>query len=382
MSSALLNSSLLQTLLCLVLCFALLSLLVSTLAEIVNSYYNERGAQLYKIISRLFDDNININFGQLLYNHPMITSLRKNINSLPQYISDTMFSQVIIEIIGNYSRNYSFDETAGAIKLASSNADIFERFKEGVSKMHYTPLKLMLMNMADRTESLSKDEHDRLAILESQIQHWYNDQMDRTSGWFKDLMRKRLRWIAFVVAITLNVDAIHLFSTLYTNPALRSDITAIAEQVADNYEKQKADTTITALQRAYNAAAAAETGKPTPDTNVLNRLIQKATQVEQMKTQQDSARLALLKSADTTLNLIGEINFPIGWTKRTPPILFFTHTSHYSAWACIWQVLLYIIGLLITAFSISVGAPFWFDVLLKLVNVRRAGKKPTTNTSN
>ncbi|WP_431211560.1 hypothetical protein ACQ86N_37945 [Puia sp. P3] len=40
------------------------------------------------------------------------------------------------------------------------------------------------------------------------------------------------------------------------------------------------------------------------------------------------------------------------------------------------QLFWYVIGLAITAFSISAGAPFWFDMLLKLVNVRRTGNKP------
>ena len=35
-------------------------------------------------------------------------------------------------------------------------------------------------------------------------------------------------------------------------------------------------------------------------------------------------------------------------------------------------------GLLVTAGALSLGAPFWFDLLNKLVNLRAAGKKPKT----
>ena len=34
-----------------------------------------------------------------------------------------------------------------------------------------------------------------------------------------------------------------------------------------------------------------------------------------------------------------------------------------------------LVGLLITALAISLGAPFWFDLLKKLVNIRNTGKK-------
>jgi hypothetical protein len=33
-------------------------------------------------------------------------------------------------------------------------------------------------------------------------------------------------------------------------------------------------------------------------------------------------------------------------------------------------------GLLMTGLALSLGAPFWFDVLTRFVNVRSAGTKP------
>jgi hypothetical protein len=35
-----------------------------------------------------------------------------------------------------------------------------------------------------------------------------------------------------------------------------------------------------------------------------------------------------------------------------------------------------VFGLLITAAAISLGAPFWFDILSKAVNIRAAGPNP------
>jgi hypothetical protein len=35
-----------------------------------------------------------------------------------------------------------------------------------------------------------------------------------------------------------------------------------------------------------------------------------------------------------------------------------------------------LLGWLITAFAVSLGAPFWFDLLNKFVNVRASGKPP------
>ncbi len=35
-------------------------------------------------------------------------------------------------------------------------------------------------------------------------------------------------------------------------------------------------------------------------------------------------------------------------------------------------------GLLLTTFAISLGAPFWFDLLGKVSNIKGTGKKPLT----
>ena len=37
-----------------------------------------------------------------------------------------------------------------------------------------------------------------------------------------------------------------------------------------------------------------------------------------------------------------------------------------------------VLGAILTAFAVSLGAPFWFDVLGKIVNVRSTGKAPST----
>jgi hypothetical protein len=40
-----------------------------------------------------------------------------------------------------------------------------------------------------------------------------------------------------------------------------------------------------------------------------------------------------------------------------------------------------VLGLLATVAAVSLGAPFWFDLLKSLVNVRMAGEKPLDLTT-
>ncbi|HWE62939.1 MAG TPA: hypothetical protein VHB98_14590 [Chloroflexota bacterium] len=39
-------------------------------------------------------------------------------------------------------------------------------------------------------------------------------------------------------------------------------------------------------------------------------------------------------------------------------------------------------GLLLTIFALSLGAPFWFDMLQKLVNLRASGNPPSGSSSS
>jgi len=61
--------------------------------------------------------------------------------------------------------------------------------------------------------------------------------------------------------------------------------------------------------------------------------------------------------------------FPIGWSKApTRPDL------NWSAGG--WTILQKIVGFLLTGLALSLGAPFWFDLLNKFVNLRVSGTKP------
>jgi hypothetical protein len=55
------------------------------------------------------------------------------------------------------------------------------------------------------------------------------------------------------------------------------------------------------------------------------------------------------------------LQIPLGW--QTAP-------DDAGGW------LLKLLGWLITVFALSFGAPFWFDVLGKVVNMRSSGPKP------
>jgi len=47
-----------------------------------------------------------------------------------------------------------------------------------------------------------------------------------------------------------------------------------------------------------------------------------------------------------------------------------------------WGIVKWIIGILISGIALGYGAPFWFDTLNKLINIRNAGQKPLKMNQN
>lgn len=76
------------------------------------------------------------------------------------------------------------------------------------------------------------------------------------------------------------------------------------------------------------------------------------------------AQMASPGGIEDTLNALTEFNLPIGWV-ALPQTVF--------GW------FLKLIGLILTTLAVSLGAPFWFDVIKRFTNPRSSGPAPTTS---
>jgi len=177
--------------------------------------------------------------------------------------------------------------------------------------------------------------------LQKRIESWFDDSMDRLTGEYKRHTQAWMIGLALVAAMVLNVDSISLARTLWTDPAVRSAMVGAAQQYVDRNGQQ---TAADAKQRLQDASCALE-----------------------------------------------KLPLPIGWTLQTPKkmdpppacdavalqITDFKDAmqavkERFSSNAWIWMI----VGWLLTALAVSFGAPFWFDALKNLLNVRNAGPKP------
>jgi hypothetical protein len=139
--------------------------------------------------------------------------------------------------------------------------------------------------------------------------------MDRVSGKFKRQTQRQLLRLGFLMAVVANVDSLRLMQRLYTDPALRQAAVAMAESVA------KDSTSVRATQ------------------------------------------------ADKAVDQLQSLALPIGWHRSTFPTGAFASTSATAG--TVFQTL---VGWALTALAISLGAPFWFELLNKFMVIRSTVK--------
>ena len=145
--------------------------------------------------------------------------------------------------------------------------------------------------------------------------------MDRVSGWYKRNIQFVVLSLAIVIVLFANVDSLMIADNLERDSTLRASIVESAEKLAN-----------------------------------------------QSNPSGSNASLSVIKGEINELQII-----QIGWSKEPCNILDQSCDTAINFWD--W-ILKKIVGLSITIFAISLGAPFWFDILNKLVNIRGSGKKP------
>jgi hypothetical protein len=174
-----------------------------------------------------------------------------------------------------------------------------------------SPAKRPLLRMlAD-----AKGDRDRFRLS---LEHWYDDAMDRVSGWYKRNVQRIILVLSIVIVASLNVDTIKIAQLLWRVPTERA---AVASAAA-------------------NQAAAGQSGG----------------------------------DVDSSVRQVQALNLPIGWTPPHRGTTVSTDPRHVPDQVSSWLVKL--LGMLITVLALSLGAPFWFDALGKLSGLGKSGPKP------
>jgi hypothetical protein len=294
---------------------------------------------------------------QRLFGHPLIHGLSQLRRSSwlqrqqrePSYIPSSVFATALLDLVAPADT----DTPSGIQRLRLAA----ERLPAEIGK----PL-LHFVNQAG----------DELENVGNAVERWYADAMERVSGLYKRKLQLLTVIVGSVIVLALNADTLIMVRQLGNDAALRSTLVAYAERVAAT--PPPTDTpAIASLQSVVTPAAA-----QVPDS------IGEGAPTAAAGDQSAPALREPLSVITATIDTMKALGVPLGWTRPILPPSITDATGFIdTARAVIDEVphlLTRMLGLLLTILAVSLGAPFWFDMLNKVINIRSSGRAPEERT--
>jgi hypothetical protein len=282
------------------------------------------------ILSMLKDKDLVENF----YSHPLIKELhlkdkrgdvlksRRGKVYRPEYIPKNTFAIAALEVIMNAGKegdqvpvdSMSINQMADSLKnLAGKNRTLAD----------------MTPYLFPKIEQAAENLDEKISQYRKNIENWFNDVMGQTSSLFKIRAQWLAFWIGLVIAVAFNIDTIYIAQKLWQEPTTRAVLVAQAQLEAQGDE-------------------------PSPALAKVDNLI-----------------------------------FPAGWTTTPLEIsacgivgVIGKQVVIRSAGECRavngipaldngWGFIVKFFGYLLSAAAAAQGAPFWFDILRRLVGVKQ-----------
>lgn len=228
-------------------------------------------------------------------------------------------------------------------------SDAFTSLKRGVAALSVISpefnqtLNALFLNL----EEYVGVGESKLAAARRNVERWFDDSMDRVSGVYKRYSKWIALLIGFVIALILNVDSIDLTLYLWREPAVRQAL-AVKAAAFELPEDQLETNPEEALQNFRNQFQ----GLSLPIGWGITRV-------------QSPALYA--SGCQLFPNPTQAFGIPVIGSHLciTPP-----NSNNQANFA------LKVLGIFLTALAARQGAPFWFDILKRVVNLRGTGPKP------
>ena len=283
--------------------YLLLSLACTVVSEWIAALLALRAKNLMEGVKSLLHDHAGTGLAMELFNHSLIQGLCKagqsphmatvlNKKDGPSYIPPRTFAIALLDTLkllapaAPQADNAARLQQQVAIIIAATGLN--PTLKQGL---------LALINQAGGD----------IAKLQQNVETWFDDGMDRASGWYKKQSQAILLGLGLGVAVLMNADTVYIVNTLMHNDAMRASIVADAGKFTAQ-------------------------GQP--------------------------------KDAKAVFDELKRVPLPIGWSMDR-----LNHINGEN-----WLVAIF--GWFFTAAALSLGAPFWFDMLNKIMNMRAAGITP------
>jgi len=379
------NSVALDVVVGLIFIYLLYSLFATVLSEIIATKLGLRARNLKEAIDRMlnddpgrsrwkrFWDSVNIlkNPSQGIvnefYDHPEIKYLGSSgIFRHPSSFKAISFSKTLLVVL--------FGD--GPLNREKIDA----RLKEIIQKAQ-GPDKVLDAQTARYINSLWQEAYGDIVKFKLQLETWFDRTMEQATEWYKRKIQIVLLLLGFIIAWCFNADTFTIVSKLSHDKDAREKIVSMANAYVQSNKIQVDTTAIksTAELKTYTQkldsllAIKQQIDAEMNETTTLLGIGGWPTDVVKVHTDPRSGKpvytpqidAPALSAAHAAIKE-GQLEFTwgakMGYFFRLPGIHF-------------W-------GFFVTAIAISLGAPFWFDLLNKLMQLRTSLKQDPNSPHN
>ena len=319
----------------LILFYLVLSLLCSAFREIFEGYMKTRAAFLERGVRELLRDPKGNALTSAIYNHPQLSGLFKGVydpakikrngmmpvkSNLPSYIPARNFALALLDIV---ARGVDVGDAQAADP--STPPITIQSLRTRIGALQNPPLQRAILTAL---ETAAGD----LEKARTNLEAWFDSAMDRVSGWYKRRTQVILLVLGLGVAVGLNANTITIARRLYQDPALRESLVA-------------------------QATARTQAGAPV------------RMDVQQQRAELDQLGLAL-GWTDTTFGLPGHTRAvteqqSLEQGQLPPRKVTLRWWDHFLS---------PLLGWMLTGLAVTLGSPFWFDLLNKFMVIRATVK--------
>lgn len=333
----------LTTAIALIISWALFAILCSLIYEGYAQIKAERGRFMKNYLFKQLQDLPNgLNWASLLYLHGPVDLLSRANNKPTNEITSRLFAESMVEIVGSLhlvktkineaqeqdlsyndnirtSLSYNEDNSLQNFKLATEllkQSDVVSFFKQAVKNAE---------TKAFDAATGAIDKSKAYQHLSDNLENWYSEFMNRLTLWYKKKTRLGLFVTGALLALIINIDSLQLFSYYNKYPDAKDELISY-------YNNNQSSLNILSnhLDSMNNNLT------PSPQLDSLVKLTKNYIQ--------------------QTNTLRKSLNLPVGWQYN----IFHIHANEKK------HLFLKLIGILLSGFAASFGAPFWFELLKKM----------------
>ncbi len=272
--------------------------------------------------------------------------------------------------------------------------------------------------------SLLKDSNDDLLKFRLHLEQWFDDTMDRAAGWYKQRIQFLLLFIGMAFAVFFNANTVDIVRKLSVDKDARDKMVQVASDylndpnrigptenqgVIGKIDSMRFDSLknvqVNLQKQIEEAQSLLGAGWPElPDSlpllpwtthveDSISKLSQKSllgysiVELDTLiKAKPTDNKKIMVYPNSLTKNVLGCITENSIWEKGERYKGFDPSMTKIKVETGLYGAFLYLTttffskafwGFLLTALAISLGAPFWFDLLNKLMHVRGSVKEPT-----